>query len=326
MTQHAHLDTDASGRGGAARRVVAGLCSAVIAFAALGCSDDSSDDAASTSAAERDVRRFTTEGLTFTYPTELYAQASDLTAEELDLTILVEITPAGVEASTTTVRVMTVRDAEGSPPASLSVSDQGRLDALEAAAGSAPDDSLRLDFVNGTGLLTVDDNGAEFVGQTKDAAQLVVIDVPFGDDRWREDDAIESLEEMIASVFVDATATTLDADECERGVEVTGEVELAPGPVVAPGQQVTATWRVLNTGSCAWTDGDAWVFTGGDPVTVVSVSSVAGVGPGEETEVSVAFAAPDVDGGAAAQWQFQPSGQRQPIGPPVAVVIEVEGA
>ena len=93
---------------------------------------------------------------------------------------------------------------------------------------------------------------------------------------------------------------------------------------MAPGEEVTATWQIRNTGTCSWGDGYSWVFTGGEPVTIVSTSGVADVGPGESTEVVAVLVAPAEPGRYAAQWQLQSPSDLEPLGTPAFALFVVE--
>jgi len=107
-------------------------------------------------------------------------------------------------------------------------------------------------------------------------------------------------------------------------VELITENGLAEGATVAPGEEVTATWQIRNTGTCTWGDGYSWVFTGGEPVTIVSTSGAADVAPGESTEVVAVFVAPAEPGRYAAQWQLQSPSDLEPLGTPAFVLFVVE--
>src|SRR5699024_7403317 len=52
------------------------------------------------------------------------------------------------------------------------------------------------------------------------------------------------------------------------------------------------TWVIENTGRCTWSSQYAWSFTGGDALTIESVTPVETVRPGETAEITVHLQAP----------------------------------
>lgn len=84
-------------------------------------------------------------------------------------------------------------------------------------------------------------------------------------------------------------------------LELLEHVSLGPGAWVAPGERVTSTWRVRNAGSINW-----WRYTlariGGDAVDD-SVIDIACVPANRETELSITFDAPSIEGTYESEWQ-----------------------
>lgn len=99
-------------------------------------------------------------------------------------------------------------------------------------------------------------------------------------------------------------------------------------PVVNPGQQFVKTWRVMNTGTCAWTNQYSLAFVsgnvpaaqmGGQPVFVKGM-----VPPGGTYDFSATLVAPQYPGQYQAFWQLN-NAQKLPFGQKVWVRIQVPG-
>lgn len=78
-----------------------------------------------------------------------------------------------------------------------------------------------------------------------------------------------------------------------------------------PGTAFTKTWRVRNSGTCAWETGTKLVFISGDPLGGPAAVDVSPVAPGSSSDVSVDLAAPAEPGAYRGNWQLQaPDGTR----------------
>lgn len=97
---------------------------------------------------------------------------------------------------------------------------------------------------------------------------------------------------------------------CSQASFVT-DVTIPDGKKFEPGDTFTKTWRLKNTGSCAWTAGYDIVFSGGDAMGApASVQITSGtVQPGNNVDVSVDLEAPAAEGTYRGNWQLRdPSG------------------
>ena len=81
------------------------------------------------------------------------------------------------------------------------------------------------------------------------------------------------------------------------------DVTIPDGTAMTPGQEFVKTWKIKNTGICAWGDGYGLVYTYGDKMSGVPVP-VGLVEVGQEVEVSVNFKAPDQIGEYTSAWQM----------------------
>ena len=294
-------------------RWAAFACLAGLALAACSSGDESAEPTSPEDA--EDATRLRVNGLTLVYPTDVFdtADVAEPGAAGAALTVDFE---SVAEAAAGQMTVVVVRTASGGEVAGLSAEDSARLTELEGLDADEGDADDVLEFVNGSGLRTQDDDGYLYDGITTDGRFLLGFSTPA--------DAEDRLDSMIATVFVDGAADVYGTEECEDDVELITENGLAEGATVAPGEEVTATWQIRNTGMCTWGDGYSWVFTGGEPVTIVSTSGVADVAPGESTEVVAVFVAPAEPGRYAAQWQLQSPSDLEPLGTPAFVLFVVE--
>jgi murein DD-endopeptidase MepM/ murein hydrolase activator NlpD len=99
-----------------------------------------------------------------------------------------------------------------------------------------------------------------------------------------------------------------DAEEpltpCSDGATWITDLTLPRGSIVAPGQIVTKTWRVQNSGTCTWR-AYRLEFAGGEQMDAPTQATlIPEAEPGDEIEVSVAMAAPPREGDYAGHWQI----------------------
>jgi len=93
---------------------------------------------------------------------------------------------------------------------------------------------------------------------------------------------------------------------CNLGRFVT-DVSVPDGTKYEPGEVFTKTWRIKNTGSCAWTSGYDIVFSGGDAMNAPSSVQITNgtVNPGQNVDVSVVMTAPADEGTYRGNWQLR---------------------
>jgi hypothetical protein len=104
----------------------------------------------------------------------------------------------------------------------------------------------------------------------------------------------------------------------------TVDVTILDGTQMTPGQDFVKTWKIKNTGICAWGDGYGLIYAGyadkmsGEPVPLGTLVAVA-----QEIDVSVNFKAPTKVGEYTSAWQMvNPKGI--PFGKAVFVKIVVK--
>jgi hypothetical protein len=94
---------------------------------------------------------------------------------------------------------------------------------------------------------------------------------------------------------------------------------------MTPGQKFTKTWRVRNSGSCAWAGGFKFNFTGGEAMGGASATLESAVQAGNETDLSVAMTAPSTAGTYRGNWRMA-TASGAIFGDEVYVLIVVGGA
>ena len=80
------------------------------------------------------------------------------------------------------------------------------------------------------------------------------------------------------------------------------DVTIPDGTILAPGQVFNKTWRLQNTGTCAWTPGYLLVFTGGDSLAGYTGEIGQYVYSGRKADVSLSLIAPDAAGTYYGYW------------------------
>jgi hypothetical protein len=97
------------------------------------------------------------------------------------------------------------------------------------------------------------------------------------------------------------------------------DVTILDGTIFEPGVVFTKTWRLKNTGSCAWTSGYDIVFSGGDAMDAPSAIQITSgtVNPGQNVDVSVDLTAPASEGTYRGNWQLRD---------PSDVIFEIENS
>ncbi|MGA9532300.1 MAG: NBR1-Ig-like domain-containing protein [Anaerolineales bacterium] len=101
-------------------------------------------------------------------------------------------------------------------------------------------------------------------------------------------------------------ATTAPTSSC-YGLTFVSDVTIPDNTNMTPGQKFTKTWRVRNSGSCAWDSGFKFNFTGGEAMGGSSVTLGSAVQPGKETELSISLTAPSTAGTYRGNWRMTTS-------------------
>lgn len=99
--------------------------------------------------------------------------------------------------------------------------------------------------------------------------------------------------------------TPVPASACDR-VTFVADMTVPDGTIFAPNQDFTKTWRLKNSGTCAWTTAYSLVFVSGDQMGgPTSANLPISVGPGQMVDLTVGFRAPAAAGNYKGYWQFR---------------------
>jgi hypothetical protein len=121
------------------------------------------------------------------------------------------------------------------------------------------------------------------------------------------------------------TATLAIPTSSCYGLTFVSDVTIPDNTSMTPGQKFTKTWRVRNSGTCAWEVGFKFNFTGGEAMGGSSVKLEKAVEPGKETELSVALTAPSTNGTYRGNWRMTNASGTY-FGDEVYVLIVVGGS
>ncbi len=123
---------------------------------------------------------------------------------------------------------------------------------------------------------------------------------------------------------VSSPTTSGGGNTCYR-LTFVSDVTIPDNTSMTPGQNFTKTWKVLNSGSCAWDAGFKFTFTGGEQMSGVTYTLPSSVAPNAQIDVSVAMIAPSKTGTLRGNWRMQTAGG-QFFGDEVYVQIIVGGS
>ncbi len=100
-----------------------------------------------------------------------------------------------------------------------------------------------------------------------------------------------------------ARGETLVRAACVDLFAFDGDVTIPDDAPFEPGSPVIKTWRLINTGSCTWTEDYALTYLRGDQMNApTEVAIQEPVAPGEAVNITVEMTAPDVQGNYRGDW------------------------
>lgn len=82
------------------------------------------------------------------------------------------------------------------------------------------------------------------------------------------------------------------------------DVTIPDNTAMVPGQTFTKTWKVRNSGSCAWESTFKLISTGGDAMGGTAKTLGQSVAPGAEIDISVPMTAPNKTGVVRGNWRM----------------------
>ncbi len=108
---------------------------------------------------------------------------------------------------------------------------------------------------------------------------------------------------------VTSTATA-GTPECLYDADFVTDVTIPDDTELEPGTAFTKTWRMRNSGTCAWEPGTAWSFDSGDKMDGPDSVDVRVTEPGDTTDIAADLTAPSTPGTYTGYWQMRrPNGE-----------------
>jgi hypothetical protein len=127
-----------------------------------------------------------------------------------------------------------------------------------------------------------------------------------------------------ANVTPFGTGIASPTASCYR-LSYVNDVSIPDNTPMTPGQSFTKTWKVRNSGTCAWDAGFKFAFTGGDAMSGVTYNLPKNVPANSEIDISVDMTAPSKTGAIRGNWRIS-TAAGQFFGDEVYVLIQVGGA
>ncbi len=109
------------------------------------------------------------------------------------------------------------------------------------------------------------------------------------------------------------------------GLAYVSDVTIPDNTPVTPGQKFTKTWKVKNSGTCAWDAGFKFSNVSGDAMNGETFTLSASVAAGAVTDISVAMIAPNKSGTLRGDWRMSTAGG-QFFGDQVYVQVVIGGS
>lgn len=111
---------------------------------------------------------------------------------------------------------------------------------------------------------------------------------------------------------------------CTDSAAFVADVTVPDGTTFGPGESFTKTWRIENTGTCAWTDQYQLVFASGDQLGATETVSLPLTKPNVSLDLSINLIAPDTDGSYRGNFELHDSnGTAVPIDNGVMLWVEI---
>lgn len=108
---------------------------------------------------------------------------------------------------------------------------------------------------------------------------------------------------------------------CTTSFAFVADVSYPDGTTVTPGQQFNKTWRIKNTGNCAWTSAYQFVRVAGEQMSASDTYAIPPTAPGVTADITVPMAAPATPGAHSSRWQLRdPNGV---VAQPFYVLVQV---
>lgn len=109
-----------------------------------------------------------------------------------------------------------------------------------------------------------------------------------------------------------------------NGMEYVNDVTIPDNTPMTAGQTFTKTWKVKNSGTCAWEAGFKFSLTGGDAMGGATYTLPQSVPANTQIDISIAMTAPNKTGSIEGRWRMS-TAAGQFFGNEVTVVILIGG-
>lgn len=101
------------------------------------------------------------------------------------------------------------------------------------------------------------------------------------------------------------TPTPIPTPTCTYDMGFVADMSIPDDTTVQPGVGFLKTWRIRNSGNCAWPAGTSWVFIAGNLMSGSTSIPVAATNPRETADVSVYLIAPSTPGTYTGYWSLR---------------------
>jgi hypothetical protein len=129
----------------------------------------------------------------------------------------------------------------------------------------------------------------------------------------------------LANIAPLATTISVNPTSSCNMMSYVNDVTIPDNTPMTPGETFTKTWKVKNSGTCAWEAGYKFAFTGGDAMSGDTYTLPQSVPANAQVEISVEMIAPNKTGSIRGNWRMSTSAG-QFFGDEVYLVILVGGA
>jgi Ig-like domain from next to BRCA1 gene len=122
-------------------------------------------------------------------------------------------------------------------------------------------------------------------------------------------------------------ASTVSANPISicNSMSFVSDVTIPDNTPMTAGQAFTKTWKVRNSGTCAWDAGFKFVFTNGDAMGGVTYTLLQAVPASTQIDISVAMKAPNKPGSIKGSWRMS-TATGEAFGDEVYLVILMGGS
>jgi hypothetical protein len=110
-----------------------------------------------------------------------------------------------------------------------------------------------------------------------------------------------------------------------NGLSYVNDVTIPDNTPMTPGKSFTKTWKLKNSGTCAWDAGFKFVFANGDAMGGETYVLPQSVSANSQVDISIAMTTPNKTGSIKGSWRMS-NAAGQSFGDEVYVVILVGGS